>query len=116
MCFITLFFFSSFPPFSFPFSGPPSNSSLFSVWTKKLPPPQGGGKWPEYISLSRYEVSQDNKQDSLSPNLLLLEFRVDVDVVGLPEIGVDDGLGHAAARGLGTGQGLQIFFMTLTIT
>ena len=107
--------FPSFPPFSLPCSSPPSNSSLFFNWDKH-PPPQGGGKWPEYISLSRYEVSQDNKQDSLSPNLLLLEFRVDVDVVGLPEIGVDDGLGHAAARGLGTGQGLQIFFMTLTIT
>ena len=104
-----------FPPFPFLVQVLLQILPCFSIGTN-IPPPQGGGKWPEYISLSRYEVSQDNKQDSLSPNLLLLEFRVDVDVVGLPEIGVDDGLGHAAARGLGTGQGLQIFFMTLTIT
>ena len=36
MCFITLFFFSSFPPFPFLFSRSPSNSSLFFNLDKKL--------------------------------------------------------------------------------
>ena len=54
-CILSLFSsFFSFPPFSLPFSSPPSNSSLFFNWDKNTFPPQGGG-WPEYISLQSTE-------------------------------------------------------------
>ena len=57
MCIITLFYFSSFPPFPFLFSSPPSNSSLFLIWTKKFSPPGGVGMARIYIPGSLYVIT-----------------------------------------------------------
>ena len=57
VCFITLFFFLLSPPFPF-FLVFLQIIPCFSLWTKFPPRPgEGGGKWPEYISLRDLEVT-----------------------------------------------------------
>ena len=57
MCFIILFFFLLFPPFLFLFFTKFS-LELFPIFNlDKNSPPPGGGKWPEYISLSSNDLN-----------------------------------------------------------